>query len=67
MNLSGLVGRIAYALLAGIVAFVIILILGVIIGKFDAQIGDILQKYAAIIGLLIGIVYFFVRPARPIV
>jgi hypothetical protein len=68
MRLSGLAGRIVYALLAGVVTFVVILILGVIISHFDAQVGSILEKYAAVIGLLVGLVYFFTRnPGTPIV
>lgn len=66
MRLTGIVGRVVYALLAGIVAFILLLILGVIIGKFDSQIGDIIQKFAAVVALLVGLVYFFARPVTPV-
>ena len=67
MNLTGIFGRIAYAILAGVVAFLVVFILGVIVTHFEATIGAKLQDFAPLIGLLVGIVYFFVRPATPIV
>lgn len=69
MKLTGLVGRIAYAILAGVIAFLVVFILGVIVTHFEATIGSKLEQFAPLIGLLVGIVYFFVRPtpAPPIV
>lgn len=67
MNLSGLPGRAAYAILAGVVTFVVLLIIGIIIASFYPEIGEVIKKFAAVIGLLVGLVTFFVAPARPIV
>jgi hypothetical protein len=53
-------------LLVAVVTFVVLLILAVIVKKFDAQIGDIIEKFAALIALLLGVVYFLFTPARPI-
>lgn len=63
--LSGLIGRIVYAILAGVVAFLVIFILGVIVNHFDATIGAKLEQFAPLIGLLVGLVYFFARPGIP--
>jgi len=62
MNLSGLAGRIAYAVLAGVIAFLVVFIVGALVVHFDATIGGILERFAPLIGLLVGIVYFFIRP-----
>ena len=59
LPLSGLLGRICNALLNGLLAFIIVFILGVIIGHFDGTIGALLEKYAPLIGLLVGLVSFF--------
>lgn len=68
-NASSLVVRIAFAALAGIVAFLIVLLVGAIIAKvFDAHFGSTVSGLAALIGLLVAIIYFFARsPGRPIV
>lgn len=68
MHLTGLVARIAYALLVAIVTFVVLLIIGAVVNSFDANIGSIIQKWAAVIALLVGLVTFFTRnPGSPIV
>ena len=59
LPLSGLLGRICNALLNAVIALVVLLILGAIISHFDAAVGDIITKYAAIIALLVGLVTFF--------
>ncbi len=64
MGLTGLAARIVYAILAGVVTFVVLLIIGFIVAKFDANIGGIVQKFAAVIGLLVGLWYFFAGPGR---
>ena len=61
MPFTGLLGRIVYALLAGLVAFIVLLIIGIIVEKFDAEIGELIQKFAPLIGLLVGVLYFL-RP-----
>jgi hypothetical protein len=62
MNLSGLAGRIAYAVLAGVVAFLVVFIIGAIVAHFEAAIGSKLEAFSPLIGLLVGLVYFFARP-----
>ncbi len=62
--LSGLIGRIVYAILAGVIAFLVFFILGVIINHFDTTIGSKLEEFAPLIGLLVGLVYFFAGPSR---
>lgn len=60
--LTGLIGRIAYAVLAGVVAFLVVYILGAIVNHYDTTIGLKLEQFSPLIGLLVGIVYFFARP-----
>lgn len=67
MHLSGIVGRVVYALLAAVVTLVVLFIVAIIIATFNAEIADIIKKFAPIIALLVGLVYFFTRPATPIV
>lgn len=67
MNLSGLIGRLAWACFAGIVAFLIVLGIGLLIVHFlnnpsGTSYGNEVKGQAVIIGLLVGIIYFFVRP-----
>jgi cation transporter-like permease len=62
MKLTGLAARIAYAVLAGVVAFLIVFVLGVVVKKFEAEAGTKIMDFSALIGLLVGIVYFFARP-----
>ena len=62
--LSGLVGRIVYAILAGVVAFLVVFIVGAVVTHFDGTIGSLLEEWAPLIGLLVGLVYFFAGP-RP--
>lgn len=67
MPFSGLMGRVAYALLAGIIVFIAFFIIGVIATRFDATIGNKLEEFSPIIGLLAGLVVFFTRPTPPVV
>lgn len=60
MGLSGTAARIAYAVLVGVVTFVVLLVVG---GLVDSETGATIQKYAALIGVLAGLVTFFARPA----
>lgn len=66
MRLTGLAGRIAYAVLAGVVTFIIVFIIGVFATSFSAEVGALLKQYAALIGFLVGLVYFFLRPVPPV-
>lgn len=66
MNLRGIVGRVVYVLLAGIVTFLIVFVIGVILFHFDSNIGGKVEAFAPLIGLLVGLLYFFTRPAAPV-
>jgi hypothetical protein len=54
------------AVLYGFIVFVVILIVGIIFSSIPSvvEVGTVLKRYAAILGLLTGIVVFFTRP-RP--
>lgn len=59
LPLTGLLGRICNAILNGVIAFLVVFILGVIVMKFEATIGTKLEQFAPLIGLLVGLVTFF--------
>lgn len=59
MKLSTMGGRIARAVLAGLVVFVVLLVIGMIVERFDVEIGETVQRYAAVLGLIAGLVQFF--------
>lgn len=70
MNLSGLAGRIAWAVLYGLVVFIVTTIIGLLFSQFGLEaIGGVLTKYAALLGLLAAVVVFLTRstPSKPIV
>ena len=56
---TNLIARLVYAVLAGVVTYVVLYIIGLLVGKFDASIGDIIVKFAPLIGLLVALYYFF--------
>lgn len=62
MPFTGIIGRVAYAILAGVIAFIVFYIIGVLAAHFDANIGGIIEKFSPLIGLLVGIVTFFRYP-----
>ena len=62
MHLTGIAARIAYAVLVGVITFIIILIVGIVVAKSDAEVGSLLKNYSALLGLLASIVTFFARP-----
>lgn len=65
-GLTGLLGRIVGALLYGVVTFIVLFIIGIVVALFNAQVGDFIEKWAAIVGLLVGL-YFFFTGAKPVV
>lgn len=67
--LTGLLGRIAYAILAAVVTFLVVFVIVAIIVRFDGSIGQKIESFVWIIGLLVGIIYFVARPTprNPIV
>jgi hypothetical protein len=60
--LTGLAGRVVYAILAGVVAFLVVYIVGAVVMHFDTTIGSLLEQWSPLIGLLVGLVYFFAGP-----
>ncbi len=64
LGLSGLAGRIVSAILYGVIVFVVLFVIGIIVTSFQAEIGAFLKHWAALIGLLAGLVVFFTG-ARP--
>lgn len=59
-NLSGTVGRVVYAILAAIVAYIVILILAYLaklLGAVDIEV--LLTRFAPVIAILVGISTFF--------
>ena len=52
--LSGFAGRVVYAILAGVVAFLVVYIIGAVVMHFDATIGGLLEQWSPLIGLLVG-------------
>lgn len=63
MNLTGLPGRIAWAVLYGFVTFLVVFIIGIILVQVSqaVEIGELLKRFAPLLGLLAGIVTFFSR------
>jgi 4-amino-4-deoxy-L-arabinose transferase-like glycosyltransferase len=62
--LTGLPARIVYALLAGVVTYVLLYIVGIVTQQFLAAVGDVIIKFAAIIALLVALWYFFAGYTR---
>ena len=65
--LSGLIGRALYALLVGVITFIVFYIIGAVVAHFDANIGLMLERFSPLIGLLAGLVTFFTRATPPTV
>jgi hypothetical protein len=59
MNFKGIPGRIVLAILVGVLTFIVMFIIGVIAAKYDAEIGNVLKSFSALIGLLAGLFTFF--------
>jgi hypothetical protein len=66
MPLSGLLGRVAYAALMGVLAFLLFFIIGVVVKHYEQEIGLKLEVFSPLIGLLVGIVVFFLKPTPTI-
>jgi hypothetical protein len=62
MPFSGLIARAAYAVLAGVITFLIFYFIGVVVFHFEQTIGMKLEQFSPLIGLLVGIVCFFRYP-----
>lgn len=61
-KLTGLIGRIVYAVLSGVVTFLIIWIIGAITAHYDTNIGAKIEDFSPLIGLLVGLWVFFAQP-----
>lgn len=61
MNLSPLASKISWAVLYGVVTFIIVLIIGILLSGLggQAEIGDVLKRFAPLLGILVGIAVFF--------
>ena len=57
--MTGLIGKAIYALLVGVVTFLVVFILGAIIVHFEAAVGQKVEDFAPVIGLLAGLAQFF--------
>jgi hypothetical protein len=60
-GLSGLAGRIAAAIFYGVIVFLITFVIGILLTNFGglSEIGDLLKRFAPILGLLAGLASFF--------
>lgn len=59
MPLTGLAARIAWACLYGLIVFIVCLIIGAILNAVGLpSVGSILERFAALLGILAGIVAF---------
>lgn len=60
-NLSGIAGRVAYAVMYAVVTFLVVYIIGILLGNVSqaAEVGALLKTYAPLLGLLAGLVSFF--------
>lgn len=67
-GLSGLAGRIAQAVLYGVVVYIVVYIIGLILIQVPGAvaIGDFLKHWAPLLGLLAGIAAFFGMPHRTV-
>ena len=60
-HLTGWLGRLVYAILVGVVTYIVILIVAYVLGLFPvlAAVGGILARFAYILALLAALVTFF--------
>lgn len=60
-GLTGFAGRIAQAVLYGVLVFLAVFIIGIILVQVPqaVEIGNLLKKWAPLLGLLAGIATFF--------
>jgi hypothetical protein len=57
---SGTVGRVLYAILAAIIAYIVVIVLAYLAGQLGAgSIQTLLERFAPVIAILIGILTFF--------
>lgn len=68
LGLTGLAGRVASAVLYGVLVFIGVFIVGIILTKFTqtTDIGEFLKSWAPLLGLLAGIVAFLTG-SKPVV
>jgi hypothetical protein len=59
--MSGILGKLVYAILVAVVTYIVILIIAYVLGLFPvlAAVGDILSRFAYVLALLAGLVVFF--------
>lgn len=66
MNLTGTAARVTYSILAAIIAFIIMIVLGLVIQHFDASIGDVFKRFAFPVAVLVGIGWFLTNRGNPV-
>jgi hypothetical protein len=54
-----MIARIAYAILAGVIAFIIMVVLGSVTHM------DVFTRFAVLVAVLVAAIYFFARPTPP--
>jgi hypothetical protein len=57
--MSPLIARLAWSALAGLITFIIVYIIGAILVSTGVDAGNILERFAPILGLLVAVAYFF--------
>lgn len=67
--MTGLLGRLVVAIVYGVIAWLVCLLLGTILVTLGVpvltQIGDFLEKYGYLIGVLVGLLTFFGNATFP--
>lgn len=65
-GLTGFAARIVLALLYGVGTFIVLFIIGLIVTQIDPNsgVGDFIDRWCAIVGLLVGI-YVFLTGRKP--
>ena len=67
--MTGLIGRLVVAIVYGIIAWLVCLLLGTILVSLGVpvltQIGDFLEKFGYLIGVLVGLLTFFGNVSFP--
>lgn len=60
-GITGILGRIVYAVLVGVVTFLVVYVIGALLVQFGVSAGTKVEQFAALVGLLVALVAFFTR------
>lgn len=58
--------RLAWAILAGILAFLAMFVIGILVGLFQSTAGTKIEDFAGIVGVLVGIAWFASNKGNPL-